>query len=134
MFQGYVRRIVMIFASLFGASTASAAVEHTKDSIETVKTNLKEKKAVILDVRENDEWEAGHLKNAAHYPLSKMQNGISAEELAKIAPHKEIIYVHCASGFRCLKAARLMSEKGYDVRALQSGYKDLSQAGFPTAK
>ncbi len=58
-----------------------SAADHTTDTLETIKKTLKEKKAVIVDVREASEWEDGHLKVARHVPLSDLKAGIPAEKL-----------------------------------------------------
>ena len=50
--------------------------------------------------------------------------------MAKVAPKDKIVYCHCGSGVRCLKAADELKKLGYDVRPLKPGYKDLLKAGF----
>ena len=67
-------------------STALTAAEHTMDSLTTVQENLKAKKAVLRDVREVDERSEGHLSQAALHPLSKIEAGLTAEKLEKLAP------------------------------------------------
>lgn len=109
------------------------AGDHTKDSLETVKKNLDNKKAVILDVREADEWSEGHLTQAKSLPLSQIKKGITAEQLEKLAPPGTIVYLHCAAGGRCVQAAKLLNKSGRDLRALKPGYDDLIEAGFPKA-
>ena len=54
---------------LAGSAMIVSAQEHTKDSLDTVKKALAAKKAVLLDVREKSEWDAGHLKDARLLPL-----------------------------------------------------------------
>jgi len=70
----YLPQLVFVLFVVVLAPAALAA-EHTKDSLETVKKNLKEKKAVLLDVREQREWDAGHLQQALLVPLSKLRSG-----------------------------------------------------------
>lgn len=109
------------------------AADHTKDSLATVKKNIEDKKAVILDVREVDEWSEGHLAQAKSLPLSQIKKGITPEQLAKLAPAGTIIYLHCAAGGRCVQASKLLNKSGRDLRALKSGYDDLIEAGFQNA-
>jgi len=118
---------------LLGFGSSSFAADHTKDSLDTLKKNLAEKKAVLIDVRETEEWEEGHLKQAIHLPLSKIEKGLTAEELQKLFPKKTIIYTHCAAGVRSLKAAKILNEKLPDVRPLKPGFSALKKAGFPVA-
>ena len=110
------------------------AAEHTKDSLDVVKKALAEKKAVIVDVRDKDEWNDGHLKDAIHLPLSKIHKGITAEELTKLVGDDKIIYLHCKAGIRSLDAANRLAKTKRDLRALKPGYDDLLKAGFEKAK
>jgi rhodanese-related sulfurtransferase len=123
---------------VFLISGRALAVEHTKDSLDKVKANVGQQKALILDVREQSEWDEGHLAGAKLVPLSKLKSGRSAKEfvdqLAKDAPKEKIIYCHCRAGVRALVAGDILKELGYDVRPLKQGYEELIEAGFPKAK
>lgn len=112
-----------------------AQEKHTGDSLETVKKNLADGKAMILDVREHSEWDAGHLKLAKLLPLSEFANSDKKKEIAeKTLDKTKIIYTHCKAGGRCLTAAKHLKALGYDVRALKPGYEDLLKAGFEKAE
>lgn len=124
---------VMVFGGLLASTAALRGADHTKDEPAKVKEAVEAKKAVLIDVREKAEWDRGHLKDAKLLPLSSLQAGIKATDLAKQLPKNVIVYVHCASGFRCLRAAELLKNLGYEVRALKPGYKALLQAGFTPA-
>ena len=114
---------------------AVQAADHTKDKPDEVKKAVADGKAVLLDVREKSEWDRGHLKDAKHLPLSYLQEAPKTEDVAKVVPKDKIVYCHCASGVRCLKAADALKKLGYDARALKPGYADLLKAGFaPAAK
>ena len=119
---------------IFGLCTTLFGADHTKDSLKTVQDNLKAKKAVLIDVREKDEWNDGHLSQAAFLPLSRIEAGVSSEELEKIAPKGKIVYLHCAAGGRCVQAAELLQKSGRELRPLGPGYDDLVEAGFTKAK
>lgn len=110
------------------------AGEHTRDSLDTVKARLKDKSAVLVDVREQKEWDEGHIQDARLVPLSELKKGTEAEKIAKDLPKKKIVYCHCAAGARALAAADILKKQGYDVRPLKPGYKDLLEAGFPKAQ
>jgi rhodanese-related sulfurtransferase len=136
------RRIAMRDGIRIGAAALVLAVcpallrsaDHTTDTPEEVKKALAAGKAVLLDVREQEEWDEGHLKDAKLLPLSTLKGGAKAEDVAKVAPKDKIVYVHCASGRRVLKAADELKTLGYDVRPLKLGYKDLLKAGFEPAE
>ena len=120
------------------AATLGLAADPTNDSLDAVKENLAQKKAILVDVREPNEWGAGHLVQAISVPLSAIKLGAEAEDFGKVLsqqmPKDRIVYVHCKSGKRALAAADLLKKYGYDVRPLKAGYEDLLQAGFPKAK
>lgn len=82
--------------------------------------------AQILDVRERDEWEGGHLHDAIFAPLSMLQQG----ELPAGVDLSKRIYTHCAKGFRAAKAEALLKEMGAaDVTGLREGYDVLVHEG-----
>jgi phage shock protein E len=130
---------VFLAAAVCGAALADdpppsdpptpAKPQPTMDSLETVKNNLELKKALLIDVREQDEWDEGHLKRARLIPLSKIQEGLKPDSL----PMDKILYLHCRSGGRSLIAQELLKKEGYDVRSLKQGYEDLLKAGFEKA-
>lgn len=122
--------------SLFflGFVTTSMAAEHTKDSVATIKKNLEEKKAVILDVREQDEWDAGHLSQAKLVPLSKLSDEAATKKALEGVDKKTIVYCHCRAGRRALTAAEALQKMGFDVRPLKQGFDELVKEGFPKAE
>lgn len=116
------------------APTTTLAVEHTRDSLATVQRGVAEKNAVLIDVREQEEWKEGHLKDAKLLPLSALEEGLPEEELGKVLPKDKVIYLHCAAGGRSLQAAAILKKQGYDARPLKPGYSALLKAGFTEAK
>ncbi len=123
----------VIMVGLAGLTALASASEHTKDTSDTVKKAVADDKAVLLDVREKSEWDAGHLKDARFLPLSVLQADPKAAVIARVAPKDKIIYCHCGSGIRSLKAADELKKFGYDVRPLKQGYTELLKAGFAPA-
>jgi len=121
--------ILLTFALGLSAATALAA-DHTKDSLDTVKKNIADEKAVLVDVREKSEWDKGHIDGAILLPLSELKKGGKTETLSK----DRIVYTHCAVGKRSKTAADLLVKLGFDVRPLKAGYKDLLDAGFKKAE
>lgn len=119
---------------LAAGGSAGQGPEHTKDSLETVRKKLTDQKAVLLDVREQHEWDDGHLQGARLLPLSELKGKIDPAKLVKTLPKDQVVYVHCQSGRRSLTAASILTRSGYDVRPLKEGFKDLLKAGFPKAE
>jgi rhodanese-related sulfurtransferase len=110
--------------------TALVAADVPKDSLDEVKKNLAENKAVLLDVREESEWKQGHLKQAHLLPLSKIKAGADPKDTVKDLKKDTIIYCHCKAGKRAVEAANLLKKKGYDVRGLKAGFDDLLKGGL----
>src|SRR5579872_4906217 len=112
-------------------------IDHTKDSLDTIKAALAKKDAVLVDVREKGEWERGHLEDALFVPLiwlkAESKSDKFAEHAAEKLPANKILYIHCRSGGRALSAAGILKKAGYDVRPLKQGFDDLKDAGFPVA-
>ena len=123
--------LALALASLAGEAFAA---EHTKDSLDMVKQSTAAGKAILVDVREEEEWVDGHVVGAKLLPLSSLEKGIPAAELTKTLAKGKIVYVHCQAGGRCKEAADILAKSGYDVRALKPGFPALEKAGFPTAK
>lgn len=118
------------------ALSISAAEEpgHTKDTLETVKKNIKEGKAVLVDVREQDEWDKGHIAGAILLPKSKLDVEKEAAALMTKLDKSKIVYTHCMRGRRALACGEVLKKQGFDVRPLKPGYDELLKAGFEKAK
>ena len=128
-----IRVAVSVFlAAALGLSAFAA--DHTKDTLADVKKAIADGKAVLIDVREADEWKVGHLKDARHLALSEIRNGVNAERLQSLMPKDKIVYLHCAAGGRCLKAADLLKKAGIESRPLKPGYEELVKNGLDRAK
>lgn len=63
---------------------------------------------IILDVREKEEFESGHIKNAINIPLNDIED--VTDEI--LNPECDIL-VYCRSGVRSISAARILDELGY---------------------
>ena len=124
------RFALCLTATWFSISAPAMAAKHSKDSLEVVQNRVTEKKAVLIDVREEKEWKQGHLKVAKLLPLSRLERGVSKEKLEEYLPKDKIVYLHCASGVRCIEAAELLTDLGFEVRALKPGYDTFVEAGF----
>ncbi|HID24785.1 MAG TPA: methyltransferase domain-containing protein, partial [Planctomycetaceae bacterium] len=118
----------------FRKSNRTTTAGHTKDSLDDVKRLVAEGTALLIDVREQQEWDAGHLTDARLLPLSRLRelarSPQAADALAKELPKDKIIYCHCRSGGRVLIATSILKPFGYDIRPLKQGYQQLLAAGF----
>lgn len=129
-----MRQFAWVIPAVAACVSVSCAADHTTDTLDAVKKSVTDKKAVIVDVREESEWKDGHLRDATLLPLSELKAGVNAEKLKEKLGDATVLYLHCGSGKRCLAAADLLKKQGYDVRPLKNGYSDLVKNGFEKAK
>jgi len=86
--------------------------------------------AVLLDVREDREWDNGHAAQAVHLGKGVLERDI---EKRFPDPNTEII-MYCGGGYRSALTADVAKRMGYrNVASLIGGYKALVQAGWPMA-
>jgi rhodanese-related sulfurtransferase len=90
-------------------------------------TGRREKGAVLLDVREPDEWAAGHAPDAIHVPLAEV------ETTAARFAGQEVLAV-CRSGGRSAKAAETLAQAGIEVRNVAGGMTAWAAAGLPVMR
>jgi rhodanese-related sulfurtransferase len=81
--------------------------------------------AWLLDVREEDEWAAGHVPGATHIPLGQL--GARTAEL----PLDRDIYVICRTGMRSARAAHALNGGGWQALNVAGGMRDWAAAGRP---
>ncbi|NQE88873.1 rhodanese-like domain-containing protein [Nocardia terpenica] len=81
--------------------------------------------AVLLDVREDDEWELGHAPGAIHIPMADVP--ARAEEL----DYDSEIYVVCRQGGRSLQVAQYLEHVGFNVVQVVGGMVAWQKAGRP---
>lgn len=81
--------------------------------------------AVILDVREQDEWDAGHAPGAVHVPLGDLPGRL--HELPDT--DAGTLAVTCRGGGRSSRAVAWLSQQGFDVANLDGGMKAWEAAG-----
>ena len=83
---------------------------------------------VVVDVREQDEWDEGHIPGAIHIPRGHLESRI--ERAAPDSAHPVLVY--CSGGSRSAFAAKTLGELGYeDVVSLAGGFTDWKRNGFP---
>ena len=116
------------------ADAAFTPAGHTTDTPAQIAAYVAGGTATLLDVRELDEWEDGHLRAATLVPLSELAERSTdpayAADLKRRIPPDRPVYTHCKSGGRCRLAAEPLRELGYDVRPMKEGYADLAGAAF----
>ena len=83
---------------------------------------------LLVDVREDNEWEKGHVQGAVH--LSK---GIIERDVEKLYPEKDTkLVLYCGGGFRSALVADNLQKMGYsNPISLDGGWKALKDSGLP---
>ncbi len=83
---------------------------------------------VVLDVREQHEWDAGHIEGARHVPL-----GDVPARVGELDPTVRTLVV-CHVGGRSARATAWLAQQGYDVVNLAGGMDAWEAAGRPTTR
>jgi rhodanese-related sulfurtransferase len=99
------------------------------ESIDVVEAaRLAEGSSILLDVREQDEWDAGHAPQAQLRPMSELGQWIDA------LPHDSDVLVMCQAGGRSLRVTRALLDAGYHAINVEGGMNAWLEAGQPTVR
>ena len=110
------------------------AYYHERDSMEPVSRKelarrLKDGTVMVLDVRPEDEFAAGHLPGAVNVPLREL-----ARRLRNLPKNREIVaYCRGAYCVFAFEAVALLRKHGFKSRRLEDGFPEWRAAGFPVA-
>ena len=96
-------------------------------SVEEAQQRIKEG-AKLIDVREDNEWDAGHAAGSRH-----MGRGIIERDIVQSFPDKETeLILYCGGGFRSALATDMLQKIGYtNVFSMAGGWKAWKEAGAP---
>lgn len=111
-----MKRLLPLFFSFLllltgcGAGGASEEKGYQQISQEEAKEMMDNQEVLILDVREQDEYDSGHIPGAVLLPVGS----ITEESAAEVIPEKDAtVLVYCRSGNRSKTAAKALAELGY---------------------
>jgi molybdopterin/thiamine biosynthesis adenylyltransferase/rhodanese-related sulfurtransferase len=114
-------------------ATYRELLQHVKTEIDEVDASrarelIDSGEPLVLDVREQDEWDEGHVPGAIHIPRGNLESRIERAE----PDRARSILVYCAAGNRSAFAAKTLEELGYeDIVSLSGGFTDWKRNGFP---
>jgi hydroxyacylglutathione hydrolase len=81
---------------------------------------------VVVDVRGEGEWNAGHIAGSLNLPLGDLEQRLDE------VPRNRTLIVHCQTGARAAMAASLLRARGFlDVRVFTGGFAEWRVAGLP---
>jgi rhodanese-related sulfurtransferase len=107
-----------VLSKLFGGSTTRST-----DPVEA--QDLVRDGAVLVDVREQGEWDAGHAPKAKHHPLGGLAGSMDR------LPRGRTLVVVCRSGNRSARATKMLTQEGFDAVNLTGGMTAWKAAGYP---
>lgn len=98
---------------------------------QTLAALKKDSNAALIDVREEGEFRAGHVKGAEH-----IGKGVLERDIEKLHPDTEQpLYLYCGGGFRSALAADNLQKMGYkNVYSIDGGWRAFLEAGVETEK
>src|SRR4026208_1419977 len=103
----------------------------TEISPQDAAAKLNSGEAIVIDVRDKDEWDEGHIPGAT--PMSRGTIELDVEE--KGPDSNPMIICHCGGGGRSALAAENLQKMGYkNVRSMAGGLKAWKAAGLPPTK
>lgn len=100
-------------------------------SVDEVQSALPSKNFVLIDVREKEEWDTGHLPDAVH-----IGKGVIERDIAKHVHDKnEPMILYCGGGYRSALAADNLQKMGYkNIQSMDGGIRLWKEKGFPLKK
>ena len=116
----------MLLWSFFGNRVSGISEVNTMEA-----TRLMNDEALLLDVREDNEWAVGRLPNARHIRLAELSKRLSELEKYKDKP----IVAYCRSGHRSARACALLKKSGFaNPNNLAGGIMAWEQANLPITR
>jgi rhodanese-related sulfurtransferase len=110
---------------------ADAKKHVTEISPHDAAAKLKSGEALMIDVRDKDEWDEGHIPDATH--LSRGTIEFDIEE--RVPDPNAMIICHCGGGGRSALVAESLQKMGYkNVLSMAGGFKAWKAAGLPAMK
>lgn len=109
-----------------GGDTGEGAARPKKKVKPVLAAQLQQQGAVLLDVREQNEWSAGRAPKARHIPLAQLGTRVSRE-----VPATATVLTICRSGGRSSQAAATLRREGYTVVDVAGGMRAWQAAGLP---
>ncbi|MBI4446435.1 MAG: sulfurtransferase [Acidobacteria bacterium] len=108
-------------------NAAKARIKQT--TVDTVSARLRAgEKLTLLDVREDNEWQRGHIPGSVH-----LAKGIIERDIEQKFPSKDReLILYCGGGFRSALAADALQQMGYtNVMSMDGGWREWNEKNLP---
>ena len=111
------------FLQIVNEAKTRVREETAAQALERLRQN---RAAKLVDVREDDEWRAGHVAGAIH-----LGRGVIERDIERTFPAKDVeLHLYCGGGFRSALAADNLQKMGYtNVISVDGGFRGLRTAG-----
>ena len=103
------KMVISKIGRLKGVSMSFKSIS-VADAAQSIKNGV-----LVIDVREQNEYDQAHIENSVLVPLSK----VSAEKINEINPQNKTILIHCHAGKRSKVAANIILSQGYTGEILE---------------
>jgi len=125
--------VLLAIVLLSGAALVAHTLQRAGAKVTPLQTTqlLNQGKALILDVRSEEEFAAGHVKDAKNIPLKALKERVGEIEKFKTRP----VVTVCARGLQSNKAASLLKKQGFEqATSLLGGLEAWQAQGLPVSK
>ena len=102
--------LLVVLLAFSGCSITPVEYDYTQIKQEEAKVMMDTREVIVLDVREQDEFDAGHIPGALLLPVGS----ITKERAAAVIPKTDsVVLVYCRSGNRSKTASKALADLGY---------------------
>lgn len=125
-----IKKTIFTFFTLISLNSFAQNQQGTLEVLDALayQSKLLNLKGTILDVRSEEEFKSGHLKNAINIDW----NGKNFKKQTKDMPRFMPLFIYCGSGYRSADAAKFLVEEGFKtVINLEGGIEAWENKGLP---
>lgn len=108
------------------SGTSRNATTESEVKVRAAAALVRRDDVLLLDVREDDEWAAGHAPAARHLPLGLLEHPAALHEV----PREMMILALCRTGRRSARATRILRDAGRTAWNVSGGMQAWARAGF----
>ncbi len=122
---------ILLLAAVSGCASTTKSPEkaqYVNISVQQAKEMIARGEVFILDVRTQEEYDAGHIQNSTLIPLQEIEKRL--DEI----PRDRKILVYCRTGHRSTQASEILANNGFEVYNMKGGIVEWTDAGYEVVK